>query len=341
MKETLIKQNFNERIINHLSNVACLSNYGQDVNIDGFVGLVSIAGTVGDLWSVKYGNKSVPCKLLEQSGAQLLISTHVKSIGKSASQPSTKNLIVYQTHEGQEISDDTFDYVIIALPIYNQVIGDQFAIDFDLRNDFNELKMQQTNTYFISGTVKLFPDLPANKRIELHSVEPGLPYRTICVQLPCDYNEKKDARLYLDGGPKFYKIFSDQHLNTAELAKIFEPGFELIQEMPWLAYPKYDAKLKTMPDIILDAEERERVYYLNAMEWTSSCMEISCVSARNVSLLIADKEADLVVDLSKKKFFKNKILNQTNVNKLLRKSCAVFSFFSIVAFLTAVFVGKN
>ena len=39
LRNLLQRENFNERI-NELANVACLANYGQSIDIDGFVGLV-------------------------------------------------------------------------------------------------------------------------------------------------------------------------------------------------------------------------------------------------------------------------------------------------------------
>ena len=60
IKQILESNGFNKRVVDELTNVACLANYGQSNHIDGFVGLVSICGTVGDLWCVKGGNKQVP-----------------------------------------------------------------------------------------------------------------------------------------------------------------------------------------------------------------------------------------------------------------------------------------
>jgi hypothetical protein len=50
LKRILIDRNFNNNIINNLANIACLTTYGQSNDIDGFAGLVSLAGTVGDVF---------------------------------------------------------------------------------------------------------------------------------------------------------------------------------------------------------------------------------------------------------------------------------------------------
>ena len=342
ISKALKDQGFNKRIINHLTNVACLSNYGQSNKIDGFVGLVSICGTVGDLWSVKSGNKKIPEKLLEKSGAKVLKNTCIKSISKSTDNPESKNTIVYQTSDCKEIIDDSFDYVIVGFPIYNGVLGDDFKLDFDTHTDFDNYEMQRTNTYFINGIVKLFPDtLPKTKRIDLHSVDPAIPYRCVCVNLPCDYNQAEDSDLYLGPGAKLFKIFAEVDLTKKDFDNIFEEGYEIVKEMPWLAYPKYhedQPTIKIIPDIILDSEERQRVFYLNAMEWTSSCMEISCISARNISLLVANKEKQLK-DKKSKKFFNKTFMKEEffTKNSLLHGACSVLSILSIIAFAVAYF----
>lgn len=163
-------------------------------------------------------------------------------------------------------------------------------------------------------------------------MDPNIPYRTCCVQLPCDYNEKNDSTLFLDNGPKVYKVFSEKDLDSHCFDKMFDQGYEIIKEMPWLAYPKYQENPTSnqIPDIVLDGEDRERVYYLNAMEWSSSCMEISSISARNVSNLIAQKEK-----YKTKKFFNKKVLRETNY--FFHSICGLASICSIFAFAFAVY----
>lgn len=147
------EKEFNYRIVNHLSNIACLSNYGQSVDIGGLVGLVSIAGTVGDLWCVKDGNYQVPKKLLAKSEANVLKNTKIKSISKSNDNPNSKNVIVYETEDKQTVTDDNFDYVIVGFPMYDGIIGDNFELNFDNSKEFEQYSMQRTNTYFIKGNI--------------------------------------------------------------------------------------------------------------------------------------------------------------------------------------------
>lgn len=330
LRQVLESQKFGDRIINQLASIACLSNYGQTVDIDGLVGLVSLAGTADKLWSIKGGNKQVPIKLLEISGANVMLNTRVKLIAKDFSQPETKNLITYQNQMGEEILDNSFDYVLISFPIYKNVIGENFQLKFDNLYDFSGLEMQLTNTYVVYGEQKLYDELPLDKRIDLHSVDPDVPYRCLSFQLPVDYSKKNDKNMYIGKGAKLYKLFAEQELEPDVLDFLFEENYQLVKKVPWLAYPKYNLNpsSKSIPDVILDSHERSRVFYLNSLEWSSSCMEICVISARNVVNLIAHKEKQRI-----KKFFTPKAQKNETFQETLHRWAKVTSAILIGAFV--------
>lgn len=58
-KEYLLREGFTEQLIDELVEATTVVDYGQDVDIQSFVGSISLAGMSGDLWSVKGGNKGV------------------------------------------------------------------------------------------------------------------------------------------------------------------------------------------------------------------------------------------------------------------------------------------
>ena len=120
--------------------------------------------------------------------------------------------------------------------------------------------------------------------------------------MPDDYEQFKDSQLFKGSHKKLYKVDSDKYLTSTVLNEIFEENYEVVKKREWQAYPKFHERNKPnhIPEIILDDEKRERIYYLNAMEWSISGIEISCVSARNISLLIAEKE-----NIAPKNFFNN------------------------------------
>lgn len=59
MKDYLLQKGFTDRLIDEVVEATTVVNYGQDVDIQSFVGLISLAGAGVDLWSVKGGNKRV------------------------------------------------------------------------------------------------------------------------------------------------------------------------------------------------------------------------------------------------------------------------------------------
>lgn len=79
---------------------------------------------------------------------------------------------------------------------------------------------------------------------------------------------------------KVWKIFSPQPLSQKHLQQIFL-SWDSVSEKRWLAYPSYSPPQRRTPPFIL----HEHLYYLNAVEWAASAMEMSAISARNLALL--------------------------------------------------------
>ena len=137
--------------------------------------------------------------------------------------------------------------------------------------------------------VNAFPSVPRDKRVEIFCVDVDSNIRCAEYNVPCDYEAPRDDQVMLSNGKKFYKIFAQREVSEEEFLKYFEPGYKIIKVFDWYAYPKYDCGGKKFPKIIIDSEERSRVFNLNAIEWAASCIEMSCISARNVALMISKK----------------------------------------------------
>ena len=147
LRHMLEEKGFSGKIL-ELATVTTLTTYGQSIDIDSFAGLCCLAGIGDKLWSIKNGNKSVPMKLLEKSAAKVLLNSRVKAIGKSKDKPSVKNRVIYQT-DNQELVEETFDYVIVALPLQSESISSSNSeIDFT-SNSGSE--MQVSFVYLIYG----------------------------------------------------------------------------------------------------------------------------------------------------------------------------------------------
>lgn len=80
--------------------------------------------------------------------------------------------------------------------------------------------------------------------------------------------------------PNVWKVFSHQPLSQEQLRDMFI-SWDSVSETRWLAYPSYRSLHRKAPPFIL----HERMYYLNAVEWAASAMEMSAIAARNVALL--------------------------------------------------------
>ena len=78
-----------------------------------------------------------------------------------------------------------------------------------------------------------------------------------------------------------WKVFSREPLTDVQKQKLFPEATDT-KEVIWLAYPHYTPPEKYLP-FVLD----EGVFYVNAIEWAASAMEMSSLSAKNAALLTA------------------------------------------------------
>ncbi|XP_045123823.1 prenylcysteine oxidase-like [Portunus trituberculatus] len=76
-----------------------------------------------------------------------------------------------------------------------------------------------------------------------------------------------------------WKIFSPHKISEDQL-DIFFQSREVTHTVSWLAYPHYSTN-QTLGDF----ELAPGLYYLNAIEWAGSAMEMSVIGAKNVALL--------------------------------------------------------
>ena len=68
-----------------------------------------------------------------------------------------------------------------------------------------------------------------------------------------------------------------------DLENIFQNA-QIIDSVDWFAYPEYSLKYSLPSFKIVDG-----LYYLNAIEWAASAMEMSMIGAKNVALLTCEK----------------------------------------------------
>lgn len=242
------------------------------------------------LWHVQGGNSLVPKQLLErllqQSNVQF-VQGHVKSVSEvHRIDPDDQGGAVrlsYQPANSELVHTVDYDYVVLAFPLHRDNVNDFVFQSNTGQFNQHDYRMQTTYSNFLSGKLPCqkynLTNDACNKLTAIFYTNPSLSYRSLAQQRQVNEMKKQTNNA-------IYKIFSPVKLDSADYVKVFDDqsSYRVIEEMPWLAYPKYQYPQK-LPPIQLD----ENVFYVNAMEWSASCMEIEAISARNVAMLLTKK----------------------------------------------------
>ncbi|XP_016374340.1 prenylcysteine oxidase-like [Sinocyclocheilus rhinocerous] len=286
LEEAMLAEGFSQVFLNDVVAPVTRVNYGQSVRINGFVGAVSLAGADSGLWAVDGGNKMVCSGLLYHSKAEL-VPAHVTTIsmkmrpsktdsavnfyevnyvGESGAAHSMYDIVVVATPLHQGISDINFSGFSPPIPShfpgrYHQTVA---TLVHGLLNVSYLGTTEKPEDFFVSDVLTL-----DNKASEIHSLSSLDP-----VKIPKGYSRSPASQ------HKVWKIFSSQPLSQKHLQQIFL-SWDSVSEKRWLAYPSYSPPHRRTPPFIL----HDHLYYLNAVEWVASAMEMSAISARNLALL--------------------------------------------------------
>lgn len=286
LEETMIGEGFSQTFINDIVAPITRVNYGQSVRIHGFVGAVSLAGADSGLWAVDGGNKRVCSGLLYNSKSELIpaavtsISVKVRPsktgttasfyevnyVGESGTAHSLYDIVIIATPLHQGKSDITFSGFSPPIPShfpgrYHQTVA---TLVHGLLN-MSYLGTTEPASKFTVSDI-LTTDSKGCAIKSLSSLDP--------VHIPEGYKRPPASET------KVWKVFSQQPLSQEQLKDMFL-SWDSVSETPWLAYPSYHPPHRNTPPFILHS----RLYYLNAVEWAASAMEMSAISARNVALL--------------------------------------------------------
>lgn len=233
-----------------------------------------MAGMDGSLWSVKGGNKRVAEKLLNISKAQL-INEYVVQIIKN----SESYTLLTRTKKSL-----TYDYVVFAAPLaLNQKVPITFS---NMPLALNEVgKYHRTVSTLVVGELKKTKFSPLSNN------------HTPILIISNNENDFFNSISNIEGvnetaSLNVWKIFSQQPLSNHQIDELFESTSD-IKVVDWMAYPHYKVPTESQSFHIAD-----RLYHINAIEWAASAMEMSCIGAKNVALLI-------------KKHFNSKERNET------------------------------
>nr|XP_040054339.1 prenylcysteine oxidase 1 [Gasterosteus aculeatus aculeatus] len=286
LEEAMMGQGFSQVFLNNIVTPITRVNYGQSVRINGLVGAVSLAGADPGLWAVDGGNKRVCSGLLYHSKSELVPARvtsisfkdrpsktgtttsfyEVNYVGESGSAHSLYDIVVIATplHRGK--SDITFSGFSPPIPShypgrYHQTVS---TLVHGLLNTSYLGSAKPASEFTVSEI--LTTDSKDSVINSLSSLDP--------VHVPPGYKRPPASQ------SNVWKVFSPQPLSQEQLRSMFL-SWDSVSETPWLAYPSYRPPQRNTPPFIL----HERLYYLNAVEWAASAMEMSAISARNVALL--------------------------------------------------------
>ncbi|KAL0182246.1 hypothetical protein M9458_021621, partial [Cirrhinus mrigala] len=181
----------------------------------------------------------------------------VNYVGEAGAAHSMYDIVVVATPLHQGMSDINFSGFSPAIPShfpgrYHQTVA---TLVHGLLNVSYLGTTEKPENFFVSDVLTL------DKASEIHSLGSLNP-----VKIPKGYSYSPASQ------PK--------PLSQKNLQQIFL-SWDSISEKRWLAYPSYSPPHRRTPPFIL----HDRLYYLNAVEWAASAMEMSAISARNLALL--------------------------------------------------------
>jgi len=285
----LTQLGFGERFKKEIARIAMRTNYGQDLEIHAFVGVISLAGAQDGLWSVKDGNYHIAEKALRHSRANWVkrrVTRVVEPVGEN-----TTYRVTSTDSEGAS-NDEHYDAVILAVPCTVHGCG---GIAFEVngieakwtkfphayhRTVANFVRGKLDTKKFFGVDSLHFPDC-------LYSVsEEPLIFNSICRQVPVDFGHNpNDPRSVSE--LDVYKIFTRTPLTKHHIQRLFKSHSEF-KIRDWLAYPDYD-KIPTdveesLPSFLLDS--KGGLVSINAIEASASAIEQSIIGAKNAALLV-------------------------------------------------------
>uniref|UniRef100_A0A3B1K477 Prenylcysteine oxidase 1 n=1 Tax=Astyanax mexicanus TaxID=7994 RepID=A0A3B1K477_ASTMX len=286
LEEAMLADGFSQVFINDIVTPITRLNYGQSVRLSAFVGAVALARADSGLWAVDGGNKRVCSGLMYHSKAEL-IQARVTAIS-TRTRPS-KSGTVTNFYEVNYVGDSghahsLYDIVIVATPLHQGLSDISFSgfsppIPSHFPGRYHQtmatLVLGRVNMSYLGSDHKpadfVFSDILTtdNEELEIISLSSLDP-----INIPKGYQRPPAS------SSKVWKIFSSTPLSEEQLGAIFESR-EGVWVKPWLAYPSYTPPQRRMPPFIL----HDRLFYLNAIEWAASSMEMSAIAARNVALL--------------------------------------------------------
>lgn len=248
-------------------------NYNQPNSVNALTGMVSMVPIVHKgVWKVRGGNSLLPQRLLARSGATLNLNTVITEV-RVGGGGRTYEVTLRDMRRGTT-SVQEYDAVIIATPLELS----NLTLPQDVPRQ-SPAEFQRTVTTYVKGslleTAFNCSKTPADTNL-LHQL--GSIYITEAA--PRLFSAISVLRRYSDS-EALYKLFSEVPLGDGDLERLFHVGWEIKVQKDWQAYPVLSPAPAFRPFRL-----RLGLYYVNALEWAASAMEVSALAARNVATLL-------------------------------------------------------
>ncbi|XP_062269419.1 prenylcysteine oxidase 1 [Platichthys flesus] len=285
LEETMRSEGFSQIFLNDVVAPMTRVNYGQSVRIHGFAGASSLAGADSGQWAVEGGNKKV-CSGLLYNSKSVLIPARVTSISVKVrpSKSGPTNSYYEVSYVGESGSAHSlYDIVVIATPLHQGKSDITFSGFSPPIPSHYPGRYHQTVSTLVHGLLNmsylgttgppsgftvsdvLTTDSKGSLIHRLTSLDP--------VHIPAGYKRPPASQA------KVWRVSSLQPLSQEHLQNMFL-SWDSVSETR-MAYPAYRPAHRRTPPFIL----HNRLYYLSAVEWAASTMEMSAISGRNAALL--------------------------------------------------------
>ncbi|XP_055141667.1 prenylcysteine oxidase-like isoform X8 [Symphalangus syndactylus] len=254
-------------------------SYGQSAAMPAFAGAMSLAGAQGSLWSVEGGNKLVCSGLLKLTKANVIHAT-VTSVTLHSTEGKALYQVAYENEVGN--SSDFYDIVVIATPMHldNSSSNLTFAgfhppID-DVQGSFQPTVVSLVHGYLNSSYFG-FPDPKLFPFANILTTD--FPSFFCTLDNICPVNISASFRRKQPQEAAVWRVQSPKPLFRTQLKTLFRSYYS-VQTAEWQAHPLYGSG-PTLPRFAL----HDQLFYLNALEWAASSVEVMAVAAKNVALL--------------------------------------------------------
>jgi len=279
--ELLNRFQVNPRFANHLILPLTRTIYDQDLNINGFAGIVSLLPTLTPGFSVKSGNSDLVSAMFRFSNATVHLNTKINTITKFQQQQQQQQQLDESTNNYFLNDDptDMYSFIVVASPIE---FTDIDFVNIKLEPYHRRLFMKWIVTHIVAKGIN-----PSFFGEEEGFEVPDTVLTTNDSTLPFTIISIRDKTI--DGTFNIYKIFSNNPVSDF-LDKLFL-DLQTFQVQEW---PYTFPDLKPPPSPTTTASRYQpinlfdnSIYYLNGIESLASAMESSIISGRNIATLIA------------------------------------------------------